>query len=351
MPAARAQHETDRSVRSTEPIRLSSNESNYGVSQMATMGIMQSAEAIMRYPHQLITDLTAAIAAHEKVEPAQIALGFGSADVLEVLANHLGPKKGEVIAPNPTFFFFSEAMKRQGATVVNVPLTSKLSVDLDAMASKVTAETRCLYLVNPNNPTGTLLPGAQLRPFVIEMAKKCLVVVDEAYLDYSDDYESNTLVDLVRAGHNVVITSTFSKIHGMAGQRVGYGIMPAALVKEVFGRSMLSGGFRINLLGAVAAKASLEDAAFRVEVQAKNKTERDKFCALLKSLKREYAEPQGSFVFFNTGMATEEFRTKMRAENILTGNGHPLYPNWCRITLGVPNEMVRVEAALKKILV
>ncbi len=348
-PAA-AQHEVDRSARSQQPIKLSSNESNYGISQAAAMALMQSVEGVTRYPHQVVADLITAIAAKEKIEADRVAVGYGSADVLEVLAHYMGAKGGELISPDPTFFFYAQAMARSGAKVVKVPLDATKTVDLDAMASKITAETRCVYLVNPNNPTGTLLPGSKLRPFVAEVAKKCLVVVDEAYLDFADDAAGDSMVDLVRAGHNVVVTRTFSKVHGLAGLRVGYGLMPAALVKEAFGSSMLPNGFRVNLMGAVAAKASLEDPDFTAEVRGKTKEERIKLCALLKELKRDYAESRGSFLFFDTGMPAEEFRRKMNAENILPGGGNPLYPNWCRITIGLPEEMARVATALRKIL-
>lgn len=349
-PALRAQHEVDRSARSADPIRLSSNESNYGISQTAIMAILQGTEQVIRYPHKDVADLVGAIAAKEQVEVAQVAMGFGSADVLEGLATWLGAKGGEVVTPDLTFYFFPEAMRRAGATITPVPLGADHGIDLDAMAAKVTPATRCVYLVNPNNPTGTLLDAAKLRAFAIKVSATCPVVIDEAYLDYVDDFEANTMVDLVRAGHNVIVTRTFSKIHGLAGERIGYGVMPAELAKEAFAGRMLNGGFRLNYLGTVAAAASLADPDFQADVRRQVKAERDKFCAGLDELGRAYARPAASFIYFDVGMPAAKFKDLMAAENVIINGGYPLRPTWSRITIGTPDEMIVAMAAVRKIL-
>jgi histidinol-phosphate aminotransferase len=345
---ALAQHEADRSARSTEPVRLNSNENPFGPSPMAMAAVLQTADRMLRYPHAEVAKLTEAIAAKEGVTEEHLALGCGSAEVLEKLADWLGPKKGEVVCSNLTFNFFPLAIKRLGATLVEVPLDATLANDLDAMAAKVTAATTCVYLCNPNNPTGTLVKAAKLKAFVIETAKKCPVIIDEAYLDFADDYAGNTMVGLVKEGHNVIVTRTFSKIYGLAGERVGYGVMQPAVAKAAFAHLNLRPGFRLNMLGTVAATASLDDKAYVEDTRAKMKGERDKLCALLKQLGKKFAEPQGNFVYFLPGIPGKEFQAKMKAENILTGGTYPAMPEWCRITVGLPEEMAVLHEAIKK---
>jgi len=150
------------------------------------------------------------------------------------------------------------------------------------MASKINAKTSLMYVCNPNNPTGTVVNAAALKAFAIDAAKKVPVFIDEAYLDCADDYEGQTMVKLVAEGHNVVIARTFSKIYGMAGLRMGYGIMPAKLAKEV---KPLSTG-SVNMMGVVAASASLQDATYVAETRAEIKAGRDALIAVIKDLKR-----------------------------------------------------------------
>lgn len=347
---AAAQAAPERTASTGELIRLGSNENNYGPSPLALRAVMQNAKRMLRYPHTESDRLLAAIAAKEGVTKDHLFLGTGSADVLEGLADWIGAKRGEVITPAFTFNFFPTAAQRRGSKLIEVPLTADLYNDLDAMAAKITPATTCVYLVNPNNPTGTLLPAAKLRASVIAMARHCPVVVDEAYLEYADDFAASTLVGLVREGHNVIVTRTFSKIYALAGERLGYGVMPVAVAKEVFGDYPLKNGFRANMLGVLAATASLEDTGFVEEMRLKSKAERDKFCALLRKLGRNYAEPQGNFVYFHVGMPAKDFAQKMRAANIQINNGYPQMPDWARITIGTPEEMQAANAAVEKIL-
>ena len=343
-----AQHEVDRTAKSTEPIHLNSNENPFGPSPLAMAAVMQSMDRMLRYPHAEVEKLAEGIVAKEGVAADCVVLGNGSAEVLEKLADYLGAKKGEVVCPTLTFSFFPNCMKRLGATLVEVPLDANLANDLDAMAAKITPATTCVYLCNPNNPTGTIVKAAKLKAFAIEAAKKCPVIIDEAYLDFSDDYAANTMAGLVKEGHNVIITRTFSKIYALAGERVGYGLMQPAVAKAAFAGLNLRPGFRLNMLGTVAATASLEDAAFVEETRAKRKTERDKLCAQLKGFGKKYAEAQGNFVYFLPGIPAKEFQEKMKAENIITGGSYPAMPEWCRITVGLPEEMALLSAALKK---
>lgn len=345
----RAQHEADRSARRDEPAKLDGNENPYGPSQLAVMAMMQTIERTPRYGFAEVEKLIALVAAREGVPAEQIVMGVGSGDVLERYAAWLSRESGEVVTATPGYLRFTQAMARHGSTVVAVPLAANLRHDLAAMAAKVGPATRCVYLCNPHNPTSTLVPAEALRAFAVEVAKRCPVFVDEAYLECSDDFAANTMVGLVREGHNVVVARTFSKIYGLAGMRIGYAVTPPVVAREMNAAGRGNTAFRLNLLGAVAAAASLEDSGYVEDTRLKIKAERDKLCALLKDLGRRYAEPQGNFVFFHTGMPAPVFLEKMAAERVAVGRAFPPLLDWCRLSIGTPEEMALAHAALRKV--
>ncbi len=343
---ARAQHEVDRSAKRAEPVRISGNENPFGPAQSAQAAMLQAMEKSCRYPFAESQELTKLIAAKEGCSPDNIVLGVGSGEILDIVGFHFGLQKGEIIAAEPGYTQLMRAAEAQGGKSVWVPLNKKLEHDLPAMAAKMTDKTSMVYVCNPNNPTGTVVNAAELKAFAIEASKKVPVFIDEAYLDCADDYEAQTAVKLVAEGHNVVVARTFSKIYGMAGLRMGYGIMPAKLAKEV---KPLSTG-SVNMMGVVAATASLQDATYVAETRAKIKAGRDALIAVIKGLGKEYAEPQGNFVFFKTGMPIKTFQEKMKAEMVLVARPFPPMLEWARISIGLPEEMAVCHAALKKVL-
>lgn len=349
--AAWAQHEADRSAARTEPVKLNGNENPFGPSQHAIMAMMQALEGTHYYGMDATAKLMTALAAKEGVKESQIVTGSGSGEVLERIADWMAETPGEVITATPGYLKFTNAAGAGGLKIVSVPLDPDLRHDLDAMAAKVGPNTRCVYICNPNNPTSTVVDAAALKAFVLAVSKTCTVLVDEAYLECSDTFAANTMAGLVRDGHNVVVARTFSKIYGLAGQRIGYAIMPEAIAQPVLasGAGRANTAFRLNSLGVIAATASLEDAAYVEETRLKIKAGRDELLAVLKQLGRRYAEPQGNFVFFHTGMPITLFAEKMAKENVLVGRAFPPLLDWCRLSVGTPDEMALAHAGLRKV--
>lgn len=341
----RAQHEADRSARSAEPARVSGNENPYGPSQMAIMAMMTNLERTYRYPRDEVAQFIELICAKEGVTPEQVVLGVGSGEILEMFGLWAGPKGGEVVTAQPGYLQLTRTMEAEGSKIVYVPLDKDLAHDLDAMKAAVTDKTSCVYVCNPNNPTGTVVDAAKLKAFAIEVSQTCPVFIDEAYLECADDFEGMTMRSLVSEGHNVVIARTFSKVYGLAGQRIGYGLMPEAIAKELKPNSTGS----LNLLGVVGAAASLEDLGYVDDTRMKIKDERDKLCGVLDELNLTYAKPQGNFVFFQTGMPIKMFQDRMREENVLVGRPFPPLLDWCRVSIGSPDEMAMVHAALRTV--
>jgi histidinol-phosphate aminotransferase len=343
---AQAQHEVKKGAKRAEVVRLSGNENPFGPSQMATMAMMQALERSFRYAFAETQTLVKAIAELEGVAPENIVMGVGSGEILEIYGVYLGQQKGEVITVTPGYLQMVGAMERMGSKVIAVPLNDKLEHDLDAMAAKITPNTKCVYICNPNNPTGTIVDAAKLKAFCIEVSKKCPVFVDEAYLQCTDNFAANTMVGLVKEGHNVTVARTFSKLYGLAGQRIGYGVTKPETAKAI--KEFSTGS--LNLLGVVAATASLEDKAYFTETQAKIKAGRTALVDVIKGLGKKYAEPNGNFVFFQTGMPIKTFQEKMLAEGVQVARPFAPMLDWARVTIGLPEEMTICHAALKKVL-
>jgi histidinol-phosphate aminotransferase len=194
-----------------------------------------------------------------------------------------------------------------------------------------------------------MVDPVKLRAFAIEASKTAPCFIDEAYLHLCDDYNANVMTSLVREGHNVVIGRTFSKIYGMAGQRLGYGISQPELAQKMAMATRMGG---VNHLGLIAGMASIADAEFVPAMQPKFKAGRERLFKIAKDLGRKIAaNPQASFVFFDVGMPNSVFAEKMMAEGVrVVGRAWPGYETWTRISVGDDWEMDRCEAALKKVL-
>jgi histidinol-phosphate aminotransferase len=338
---------TGRETRATpSPVQLALNENPFGPSPRALAAMQRELPRTHRYPSSETAALVKLIAEREGVTPDHIVIGVGSGEILETYGVYLGRQQGEVITASPGYLQLTNAMARMGSQVVAVPLNDRLEHDLDAMAAKITARTKAVYLCNPHNPTGTIVNPARLRDFAIEVSRKVPVFIDEAYLQCADDFAASTMVGLVRDGRNVTVARTFSKIYGLAGQRIGYGVMQPEMAQAI--RAFSTGS--VNLLGVVAAQASLEDSGYVEATRLQIKAGRDALLGLLRGLGRRYAEPQGNFVFFHTGMPCVQFRERMRAESVVVARPFAPLLEWARISIGTPEEMAVAHAALRKVL-
>jgi histidinol-phosphate aminotransferase len=217
---------------------------------------------------------------------------------------------------------------------------TQLQHDLAAMRAAIGPKTRAIYVCNPNNPTGTALPAEAIRDFVASLPSGITVIVDEAYMDFTTSPGVRSVAELVDGPHPLVVLRTFSKIHGMAGMRMGYAIARPELATRLRKARMTSP----NLVTVHAARASLDDQDFLSGTRAKILASRTRITTELARLKRRYAEPQGNFVFFDTGMPLASFTSRMKEKNVLVGRRFPPYDTWCRITIGTESE---VDAFLK----
>jgi histidinol-phosphate aminotransferase len=317
-------------------IRLSLNENPFGPSPLALQAIKAHLADLSRYAGEEVTELATTVAERENIVAEQIALG----EVLDVVGLYLsaaGGPGGEFIYSEPGYAALVNAVAPAGGVVVGVPLNTQLENDLPAIAAKVNARTRAIYLINPHNPTGTVSEGTQFRESVHELSKRALVIVDEAYLEFTPDFEHRTVAGLVRDGAQVAVFRTFSKIYGLASLAIGYTLAPAPLAASLrkFGIGAFYG---LNRLSLAAANASLKDPDYVAIVREKVAAEREAWHDLFRTLRVRFAESHGNFVFFDSGRPHEAIATALAARGIDIGRAHPPLDTWVRISIGLPED-------------
>jgi histidinol-phosphate aminotransferase len=324
-------------------LRLIANENPYGPSPAAREAANRAVQAGWKYAMREVTALKGRIAAHEGVSPAHIMVSAGSTEALRVSALAFLRAGGRVLAAQPTFAFFADYARALDCEVDAIPLTAAKAHDLDAMAAAVKPDTRAVYLCNPNNPTGTRLPIADLEDFIAAVAPRAPVIVDEAYLDLDPDWPGQTAVARVRAGDAVIVTRTFSKLHGMAGLRVGYAVAPPAIIDRLEALRIT----QMSYPGVMAAAASLDDEEFINFSRARIREGVAIVTGVLQALRRPYISSYGNFVFFDTGAPAREFMAGMRQRGILTGMPSGSYPTWARVSVGKVEEMQAFATAAR----
>jgi len=330
------------------PALLSSNENPFGPSPMAKEAMAKAIAGCNRYANEPTVDLQKKIAAIEGVDPEMVVISNGSSPILQAFGLWMGEDKGELVTSVATYENVPSSSAKYGASVVEVPMAEGMKFDLNAMAAKMSSKTKAAYICNPNNPTGNMVDPVALKAFVEAAPKQAVTFIDEAYLDLCDDYDANVMTGLLRDGHNVIICRTFSKIYGMAGQRVGYALMKKELAGPFWG-AVRQGG--VNHIGVMGAIASLDDKTFYADQKVRLKRGREKLIAMADAMKLKYAaDSQANFIFLDTGMQNKDFSAKMMAEGVKVGRSWKGYETWSRICVGEDWELDRCATALKKVL-
>jgi histidinol-phosphate aminotransferase len=327
-------------------ISLSLNENPFGPSPRALAAISNELSQLSRYNTEERTQqLIDVIAAKERVPREQVVLG----EILEPLGVHQGLQGGvgsEFIYSVPGYTALVDAATSVGGHAVTVPLDAKLRNDLPAIEAKVNAKTRVVFLVEPHNPSGTVSDHATLQRFIRDVSQRALVVVDEAYLEYTDDFATRSAVDLTRQGANVLVFRTLAKVYGLAGMDIGYGIAPKPVAELLRSRG-IGAPRSLNRLAVVAAIASLQDQEFVDQVRRKVATERESWHQLLRGLKLRHSDSQGNFVFFDAKRPQTEVRAALADRGIDIGRAFPIYDMWARISIGLPEENTQARSAVK----
>ncbi len=334
-PRLFASPEPARSAQPDGAIQIDSNENPYGPLPSA-MNVMQETLArANRYPDFGYKDLVSRIASWNGVKDDQVLLGIGSSEMLRVLPQaYCGPGKNLVLA-SPTFEFIGNFAQALGSEVRKVPLTSSYAHDLDAMLRATDANTGVIYICNANNPTASITPADDLATFLNKVPSTAMVAIDEAYHHFSMGMPGyRSFMD--SAGDRVVVLRTFSKIYGMAGMRLGYGVASAATIRKLAQYRM---PINISIVTAAGAVASLEDDAAMKFAAQRNATDRTEFTKEAEFRKLTFIPSYANFFMVKTGKPAKDVIDAFKAKGVLIGRPFPPMLDWIRVSMGLPEEM------------
>jgi histidinol-phosphate aminotransferase len=319
-------------------VRLNRNENALGPSAKVMATLVEAAEQLAnRYPDVESEALRDRIARFHGVAPDQVVLGCGSTEILRMAADaFLGPGRKMILAL-PTFEVMSRLAQRAGAEVVAVPLSPTYAHDLSAMLERADATTGLVYVCNPNNPTGTLTRRRDLEAFIRQLPDTTRVLIDEAYHHYvgeSSDYAA--FIDRPVDDSRVIVARSFSKIHGLAGLRVGYAIAAREMARTLASRRLSDG---VNVVAALAAAAAFEDSEHAWKSARRNVDDRQEFQNQANARMLKTIDSQTNFVMLNTERPAIEVVERFRRYNVLLPPPFPSFDTHIRVSIGTPAEM------------
>ncbi|WP_273446003.1 pyridoxal phosphate-dependent aminotransferase [Neolewinella agarilytica] len=330
--------------------RLLANENPWGPSPDARLAIMEAAVSGNRYQHEAAGNLRKMIADFEGVPEDHILLAPGSSDVLEKMAIMHFMNGGNLVAADPAYMSLIKTAVAMKAEWKKVRLTDSWAHDLEGMKKAVDKDTKMVYICNPNNPTGTLTDSDDIRKFIREVATDdTTIFVDEAYLEFLPDYKSKSMVSMIKEGKNVVVARTFSKVHGMAGLRIGYGVMLPSMLKKV--NSIWRGNMSLCKTSLMGAMASMGDTEFQKMSVKGTADARAQTVAGLKKMGFSPVPSHTSFMIFPIEMEGKAFLNAMFSKGVGVRAFDIFGDDYCRVSMGKPEEMDLFLSTLQEVLV
>jgi histidinol-phosphate aminotransferase len=334
-------------------IKLASNENPFGPSPKAVAAMQAAAEGANLYSDNDNTSLKQRLAEIHALEPAQVLVTAGSTHLLDLLARTLLAPGLNAITSERSFIVYPIVTAAAGAEFRTLPMRND-AFDLDAISEAIDENTRLIYLANPNNPTGTVVDAKTLDAFLARIPDHVVVALDEAYCDFATDFArmrgipySHSL-DYVKQGRNVVVLRTFSKAHGLAGVRVGYGLGPAELLGCT---ARLKTAFAVNSVGEAGALAALDDTAHIKMAVENNRAGAKYISSVLRELGYQPLETWANFVCCEMHEDATALSKRLQNEGVIV---RPLTGTWgwrtaIRITVGTPEQNEKLANALKRI--
>jgi len=323
-------------------IKLSSNENPHGPSPMAKKAMMEAVNSSNRYPWEVTSRLREKIGATYNLSKDHVAIGAGSSELLGVVSVMAALQKGSAVAPDPTFRLWMPAAKKTGLAIKLVPLTPGKETDLQRIKDMIDADTKMVYLCNPANPTGTIIPANELETFIKDIAPKCIILLDEAYTEFSDE---PSMAKFVNDYPNLVVAKTFSKIYGMAGARVGFALAHPQTIQKLNDLQPWAnaGASAVALAGAVA---SLGDKEFVSYCKKENQASKSIFYAALDKTGMRYIPSHTSFVYFDSSAYGKDVGAVLESKQIVGARTFEQGSKWLRLSIGTREEMQKVADTL-----
>lgn len=320
-----------------KPVRLDRNENAYGPSVKAVEAARAAAERPSRYPEREPERLQEKIAASHGVQPSQIVLGCGSSEILKMAADaFLGPRKTLVLAV-PTFDLIERFARLNGAEVIAVPLAGDHSHDVERIAAKFDASTALVYICNPNNPTGTLTSRTAIETLIRKLPAGAHLIIDEAYHHYAVDSSTYaSFIDRPVQHERVIVTRTFSTVHGLAGLRVGYAVASAAAAQQLSEHKLTDG---VSAIGAAAALAALDDADHVRASVLRTVNDRQRFFNQCSARMLRWLDSRANFVLVDFNRPTADVVGHFAKHEVVVAGSFAYFAKYARVGLGTTEEI------------
>lgn len=330
-------------------VKLASNENPIGPSPMALKAIKnslrssKSLSSLNRYPDGSGYYLKKELAKKLSVKPEEIILGNGSNELLDLAVRTFLSPGDDAVMAHPSFVVYSMSVQAAGGNSIQVPLKD-YKHDLDAMLAAVTPKTKMLFIANPNNPTGAMNTKAELDSLIANIRDDILVVLDEAYYEYVTDTGYADSLKHFRNGKDILILRTFSKLYGLAGLRIGYGIARRDIVAEM---NKIRAPFNTNSIAQKAAIEALNDKAHIRKTKEINAKGKKYFYKELSSLGIKYVPTEANFIYIIMDGDSRAVYEALLKQGVIV---RPMGPRELRVTIGLPEENKRFINALKKVI-
>ncbi len=336
--------EVERELGISHAVKLASNENPIGPSPKALEALARGLADVNRYPDGACFALRTRLAAHLSVRPNQIIFGCGGDEVLELLAKTFLSPGDEVVMPWPSFAMYPIVTQGMGATVVKVPLTDDFDHDLPAMAAAVTDRTKMVFVCNPNNPTGTSIGAGRMAEFIEALREDVVLVIDEAYYEFVRRVDFPDCIALLDRRPATLVLRTFSKIYGLAGLRVGYGIGSTELISFL---ERARHPFNVNRIAEAAALAAIDDVEHVARTRAVNAAGIEYLSRELPALGIRVWPSDANYILVEIGSG---YADSLMREGVIVRpmSGFGL-PDHIRISIGLPEENEKLVKAIARI--
>lgn len=330
-------------------IKMASNENPFGPSPKALEAIRAAMGKANLYPDNDVSQLRVRLAELHSLRPEQTVVDNGSTALLGVISRTLLRPGLNAITSERSFIIYPIATKAAGGKLITVPIRND-AYDLDAIAAAIDSDTRIIFISNPNNPTGTVIPAPQMDTFIRKLPNHVLLVLDEAYCDFASDFAAERGIEYSHSLHyireecNVIVLRTFSKAHGLAGMRVGYGLGPPNLM-QYFQRMRTT--FSVSSLGEAAALAALDDQQHSRKTIENNRRGAAFLMSKLSEMGYRAVPTFANFIYFDAGEDASALAKRIQAEGIIVRPLGPWgIPTGIRVTIGTPEQNELFIAAL-----
>jgi histidinol-phosphate aminotransferase len=325
-------------------VRLSANENPYGPSPAAFEAMRGAFDLAWRYPDEAADALVADLATRHGVPEDHVLLGNGSSEILKLAAAACTGPGRPCVTADPTFEAIGQYARAAGAEVVTVPLTADHRHDLERMHP---AGAGLVYLCNPNNPTGSITPKAEVRAFLARVPASTPILVDEAYAQYADGDDYESLIPRVAHHPNLVVTRTFSKIYGMAGLRCGYAVARPEAIARLRRQQAWD---TLNIMALAAARAGLADEEHTERSRRRNHETRTRVASALGSLGCPVIPSHTNFVMAALGRDAGPVIGALRKRGVRVGRRFPAMPEHLRVTVGTGPQMDAFLRAFREVI-